>query len=158
VTDANGCLGCDIAAGRRLPPGGILAATPAWMVNHAVGSLNVGTLVVAPRQHITAVADLDPNAAAELGLILRAAALSLEKLCAPQQVYVCLWSHSASARKHLHFVVQPVTEELTRSFGGLRNEQLQAEMMRSSPAPPADEVAALCAMVKPVLMSFQPWT
>src|ERR1700733_15907439 len=57
--DVAGCLGCDLAAGRQHSPGGILYETPSWLVNHVVGAMNLGTLIVAPREHIVAVADLD---------------------------------------------------------------------------------------------------
>ena len=65
--DVAGCLGCDLAAGRRHSPGGILYETRSWLINHVVGAMNLGTLIVAPREHIVAVADLDGAAAAELG-------------------------------------------------------------------------------------------
>jgi len=45
------CLGCEIVAGRRAVAGGILHETTRWIVNHTVGRLNLGTLIVAPRDH-----------------------------------------------------------------------------------------------------------
>ncbi|MEU4765598.1 hypothetical protein AB0H12_20305 [Actinosynnema sp. NPDC023794] len=44
--DVVGCLGCDLMAGRRALPGGVLHETPSWVVNHVVGPMNLGTLVV----------------------------------------------------------------------------------------------------------------
>jgi ATP adenylyltransferase len=147
-TDPQGCLGCDLLAGRRPLPGGVVHQTPNWVVNHAVGPLNVGTLVVAPREHVVAVSELDERAADELGPVLRTTAKVVDELCRPEQVYVCLWSHGESERKHLHFVVQPVTSDLVRSYGGLRSEQLQAMMFRTGTEPPAEQVAAFCAEVR----------
>jgi ATP adenylyltransferase len=132
-------------AGRRDLPGGIIHQTPSWVVNHAVGPLNLGTLVAAPRQHIVSVADLDDVAAGELGPLLRQAASVVEHLCQPEQVYVCLWSHGPTERKHLHFVIQPVTSELRIAYGGLRSEQLQAAMMKSGHESPAAEVEVFCS-------------
>jgi ATP adenylyltransferase len=54
---------------------------------HDGSARHLGTLIVAPREHIVAVTDLDDAAALDLGL----------------------WSHGVDARKHLHFAVQPVT-------------------------------------------------
>jgi hypothetical protein len=51
-----GCLGCDPLAARRELPGGIVHQTSWWAVGHVVGSMNLGTLIVAPREHIVAVA------------------------------------------------------------------------------------------------------
>jgi hypothetical protein len=35
--DVGGCLGCDLLAGRRDLPGGVVHETPSWVVNHVVG-------------------------------------------------------------------------------------------------------------------------
>lgn len=65
--DVAGCLGCDLLAGRAPLPGGVIVETTNWVVNHCVGPLNVGTLIVAPRRHVTAVAELSDLEVAELG-------------------------------------------------------------------------------------------
>jgi ATP adenylyltransferase len=139
-----GCPGCDLLAGRQVLPGGIVHQTASWVVNHVIGPLNLGTLVVGPREHVVSVADLDYAAAAELGPLLRLTARVIDQLCQPEQVYVCLWSHGATERKHLHFVAQPVTSALRLEYGGLRSEQLQAAMMKSGNAQPAAEVERIC--------------
>jgi len=81
--DVTGCLGCDLLAGRRDLPGGIVHQTTAWVVNHVLGPMNLGTLVVGPREHIVAVADLGDTAVAELGPVLRDTARVVESLCQP---------------------------------------------------------------------------
>jgi ATP adenylyltransferase len=70
--------------------------------------------------------DLDDAAAAEFGPVLRDTARVVEELCRPEQTYVSSWSHGASARKHLHVAVKPVTAAVVASYGGVRSEQLQA--------------------------------
>ena len=57
--DVVGCLGCDFLAGRRDLPGGLVHQTPSWAVNHVVGPMNLGTLVVSPREHVVAIADIE---------------------------------------------------------------------------------------------------
>jgi ATP adenylyltransferase len=142
--DQHGCLGCDLLAGRQSLPGGIVHQTASWAVNHAIGPLNLGTLIVAPREHVVSVADLDDTAARELGPLLRLTTRVIELLCHPEQVYVCLWSHGPTERKHLHFVVQPVTKAVRLAYGGLRSEQLQATIMKAGQAPPAAQVEQFC--------------
>ena len=122
--DVAGCLGCDLAAGRRHSPGGILYETPSWLVNHVMGAMNLGTLIVAPREHVVAVADLDGVAAAELGPVLRTAAL--------------------------HFAVQPVTAAVVARYGGLRSEQLQARMLASGDRPDVADVERFCGRAREV--------
>lgn len=140
-----GCLGCDIADGRHHVPGGIVHQTARWIVNHAVGRLNLGTLVVAPRDHVVAIADLDDTGAAELGPLLRDAARVVEAICRPDQTYVCVWSHGATERRHLHILVQPVTAALVAQYGGLRSEKLQVAVMTGGEPPDPADVERFCA-------------
>jgi diadenosine tetraphosphate (Ap4A) HIT family hydrolase len=141
----DGCLGCEIAAGRRDVPGGIVHETTRWIVNHAVGRLNLGTLIVAPRDHVVAMADLDDDAVAELGPLLRDAARIVDAISRPEQTYVCVWSHGPTERRHLHILVQPVTSALIAQYGGLRSERLQVKIMTTHEPPEPDEVERFCA-------------
>jgi diadenosine tetraphosphate (Ap4A) HIT family hydrolase len=86
--DVVGCLGCDLRAGRRALPGGTVHQTAGWVVNHVVGPMNLGTLIVAPKEHVVAVADLDDAAVAEFGPVPRDTARVVEALCRPEQTYV----------------------------------------------------------------------
>jgi ATP adenylyltransferase len=142
--DVVGCLGCDLLAGRRVLPGGIVHQTGGWVVNHVVGSMNLGTLIVGPKEHVVAVADLDDAAAAEFGPVLRDTARVVEALCRPEQTYLSLWSHGVSTRKHLHVAVQPVTAAVVARYGGLRSEQLQARMLASGDEPTVADVERFC--------------
>lgn len=152
--DVTECLGCDLLAGRRELPGGALHETAAWVVNHVVGPMNLGTLIVAPREHVVAIADLDATAAAELGPLLRHAARVVETLCRPEQTYVCTWSHGHDARKHLHIAVQPVTAEVRARYGGLRSEQLQARMMAEGDEPDVADVEQFCERAREVFRAL----
>ena len=143
-----GCPGCDLYSGRRPLPGGIVHQTASWVVNHVVGPMNLGTLVIGPKDHIVAVADLGDPAAAELGPLVRDTARVVETLCSPEQTYVSLWSHGAHARKHLHIVVQPVTAAVVARYGGARSEQLQALMLASGDTPDIADIEAFCARAR----------
>lgn len=132
--DVVGCLECDLMAGRRHLPGGPLYETSSWTVNHDVGSMNLGTLVVSPREHVVALADVDDLAARELGDVLRVTARVVQVMCEPEQVYVGMWSHGADGRRHLLFVVQPATSSVIAEYGGVRGEQLQARMLADGQA------------------------
>jgi diadenosine tetraphosphate (Ap4A) HIT family hydrolase len=110
--------------------------------------MNLGTLIVGPREHVTAVADLTGDAAAELGQVLRSTARVVEALCWPEQTYVCLWSHGASVRKHLHLMVQPVTAAVVARYGGLRGERLQARMLADGDEPCAADVERFCGQAR----------
>lgn len=81
------CLACDLAGGRRPLPGGLIHQTDHWRVEHCVGPLGLGTLVVKPRRHVTAVADLSPTEAHELGPLLQQASAVAGLLVDAEQVY-----------------------------------------------------------------------
>ncbi len=114
MDDVDGCLACDLARGRLPLPGGRIHRTEHWLVEHCVGPLGLGTLLVQPERHVVHVADLTDAEAAELGPLLRDAARVVTALRAPEQVYSCLWSHGPV---HIHYVVQPVDRALMDSLG-----------------------------------------
>jgi diadenosine tetraphosphate (Ap4A) HIT family hydrolase len=105
----DGCLACDLIEGRLPLPGGVIHESPDWFVEHCIGPLGVGTLLVKPRRHVTRVAELTPTEAAELGTLLQRASEVVDRLVAPEQVYTCQWSHAGRTPVHIHWVVQPAT-------------------------------------------------
>lgn len=140
-TDVVGCLGCDLTAGRRDLPGGRIASTEHWVVEPCVGPLSVGSLIVKPRRHCTRLCDLTAEEAGELGPLLRRAVRLVQALCAPDQTYVCLWSHAGWQPGHIHFVVQPVWNAM-RAEHPLQGPFLQAAMFEANVAPARAEVEA----------------
>jgi hypothetical protein len=48
----NDCLACDLTEGRVPLPGGLIHETSRWRVEHCVGPLGVGTLIVKPKRHV----------------------------------------------------------------------------------------------------------
>ena len=105
------CFACAATADPRLVPGGLIHETPEWWVDHCVGPLGVGTLIVRPKRHVTRVGELTDAEVAELGPLLRAAARVVDELVKPEQVYVWLFSHAGAVPVHIHYVVQPATRE-----------------------------------------------
>lgn len=111
------CIACELADGRRPLPGGRIFASDHWLVEHCVGPLGLGCLIVKPKRHVTSVADLEGYEAAELGPLLQRASMVARDLVGAQQIYNCLWSHAGGIPGHIHFVVQPITAEQVESFG-----------------------------------------
>lgn len=134
-----GCLACDIAAGRVEIPGGIIMRTEHFRVDHCIGPLGVGTLIVAPLRHVVRVSDLTEEEADELGSLLYRAACVVDELVEPEQVYTCLWSHAGGEPVHIHWVVQPVTRAQMDELGA-HGPRLQAAMFERGDPPPPDEV------------------
>jgi diadenosine tetraphosphate (Ap4A) HIT family hydrolase len=139
--NVDSCFACDLTSGAVPLPGGIIHRTSGWLVEHCVGPLGVGTLVVKPARHVTHVADLTGEEAAELGPLLRQATSIVTKLTEPDQVYVCLWSHADRQPGHIHFVVQPVDAALIQRYDA-HGPALQLAMFRANESPPPVEVEA----------------
>ncbi len=137
-----GCLACDLAAGRLPLPAGLIHRTDSWLVEHCVGPLGLGTLIVKPERHVTTVADLSPTEAAELGPLLRHASWVASQLMAAEQVYNCLWSHAGGVAGHIHYVVQPVTRQQMAEYD-CYGPPLQLAMFGESCTPDPRQVDAV---------------
>jgi diadenosine tetraphosphate (Ap4A) HIT family hydrolase len=142
-----GCLACDLAEGRKELPGGVIHDTDHWLVEHCVGPLGVGTLIVKPRRHVVHVWELTFEEARELGPLFQRISGVLAELVEPDQIYVDLWSHAGGAPVHIHWVVQPVTRALMDELG-VYGPELQMEMFRRGEDPPHDEVARFAAAAR----------
>jgi diadenosine tetraphosphate (Ap4A) HIT family hydrolase len=116
-----------------------------WLVEHCVGPLGVGTLVVKPRRHVTQVADLTDAEAVLLGPILLRTSQVVTLLTDPEQVYIALWSHAGGVPVHIHFVVQPITTELRTAHHGVYGLALQLAMFEAAIRPPEREVEVFAA-------------
>jgi diadenosine tetraphosphate (Ap4A) HIT family hydrolase len=141
------CMACDLADGTLPLPGGRLHETTHWLVEHCVGPLGLGTLIVKPRRHVTIVADLTRDEASELGPVLRTASLVAGELVQAEQVYNCLWSHAGGVPVHIHYVVQPVTKDLIERHAS-HGPALQVAMFAEGEVPDADRVEAIADLAR----------
>ncbi len=139
------CLACAPAAGTAPLPGGTLLRTAHWTVEHCVGPLGVGTLLVKPLRHVTGLHELTVEEAAETGPLLSRVAAAVRACAAEcEQVYVCLWSHAGRTPGHLHFVVQPARTSDIDRHGGAYGPALQAAMFRAGEQPDPEAVEEFC--------------
>jgi diadenosine tetraphosphate (Ap4A) HIT family hydrolase len=136
-----GCLACDLAEGRVPLPGGVIHETFHWFVEHTVGPLGVGTLILKPKRHVKRVSELSDDEAAELGPLLLRSAAVVDELLNPEQVYTCLWSHAGGTPVHIHYLIFPATRELMDEHGDY-GPHLQVAMFDAGITPPEAEVEA----------------
>jgi len=130
-------MACRLTTGELEVPGGCIHQTDHWRVEHCIGPLGVGTLIVKPRRHVLYVADLTDEEAEELGPLLRQTAKVVEHLTEAEQVYVTLWSHGPV---HIHWVVQPVTATQVEE-AELHGPRLQVLMFDLGESPDPVEAA-----------------
>ena len=141
------CIACELADGRRPLPGGLIHRTRHWLVEHCVGSLSLGTLIVKPERHVTAVDALNPDEALELGPLLRLTSAVARDLVNADQVYNCLWSHAGGVPVHIHYVVQPVTKDHMADFGDC-GPRLQVAMFANRRPPNAADIARIAEVAR----------
>jgi diadenosine tetraphosphate (Ap4A) HIT family hydrolase len=144
------CLACDLIERPGGVAGGRIATLGNWVVEHCIGPLGVGTVVVKPIRHVVHLAELSSEEAAELGPVLARVAQAVTLASSevgnpPGQVYACLWSHAERMPGHIHFVVQPVGEALMarhRAYG----PALQVRMFEAGE--PMDESSMAAAATR----------
>ena len=141
------CMACRLVAGTDPLPGGTIHRTGQWVVEHCVGPLGLGTLVVKPLRHVLHVADLTPDESAGLGPLLRRVSAAVTAVMRPQQVYVCLWSHAGAVPGHIHFVVQPALKDDIERYG-VHGPALQTAMFDAGFVPDVEAVAEVCERMR----------
>jgi diadenosine tetraphosphate (Ap4A) HIT family hydrolase len=101
----SGCLSCDIVAGKRIEPGGVIYEDACWHVGSAVEPVVWrGFLIVKLKRHCEHLAELAPEEAAALGPVVRATCRALSDVLHPAKVYVCSFGDGI---RHIHFWVLP---------------------------------------------------
>jgi diadenosine tetraphosphate (Ap4A) HIT family hydrolase len=141
------CLACQLSNGERDLPGGVIHQSKFWRVEHCVGPLGLGTLIVKPIRHVTSVAALHDAEVIELGPLLWRTSVIAGQLVDAEQVYNCLWSHAGGEPVHIHYVVQPVTRQQMSAFGA-HGPKLQAAMFAAGLPPCREDVDRLAAAAR----------
>ncbi|MEU4494790.1 hypothetical protein OG729_24670 [Streptomyces sp. NBC_00210] len=144
------CMACGLIAGTEFLPGGTILRTGTWVVEHCVGPLGLGTLVVKPIRHVIHVADLTADESSELGPLLQRVSSAVTATMEPEQVYVCLWSHAGAVPGHIHFVVQPALKDDLARYDAY-GPALQMAMFDAGHLPDEAAVAEVCARLRTVL-------
>lgn len=101
-----GCYSCDQQRDPSPPPGEDVVHTEHWRVAHAFNSSLAGWLVIVPTRHVLAFTDLSPEAADELGGVVRRMSLALEQVTGCSKTYLMQFSE-AEGYSHLHLHLVP---------------------------------------------------
>lgn len=101
-----GCYSCDQQAADVRPAREEIVLTDHWRVAHAFNSALRGWLVVLPIRHVTSFTELSPQAADELGGLVRRCSLALESVTGCAKTYLMQFSE-AEGFHHLHLHLVP---------------------------------------------------
>lgn len=91
--------------------------TPNWRVVHAFNSALEGWLVVVPRRHVLALADLTEEEAAEIGPLLHRLSQALGDELGCEKTYVMQFAE-ADGFSHLHFHLVPRQADMPADHRG----------------------------------------
>ncbi len=144
------CIACSLTNGTADLPGGRIYATNHWVVEHTIGPLGVGTLIVKPFRHCLHVWELTDEETQELGPLLRLVSETIQAILKPDQIYVCLWSHAGWEAGHIHFVLQPSWNYFRRKYE-LPGPSLQVDMFKAGQEPLRQEVEAFATKAREVI-------
>ena len=148
-----GCIACDLISGAADLPGGRIHETSHWVIEHCVGPLGVGSLIVKPFRHVEHVWDLTDRETQELGPLLKLATETIRRVVNPDQVYVCLWSHSGWNPVHIHFVLQPAWNSWKYQYAH-PGTTVQEAMFEANDAPQRHEVEAFANSARTIMRGF----
>jgi diadenosine tetraphosphate (Ap4A) HIT family hydrolase len=117
-----GCTTCELVARRDAggaPPWDSILRTESWDVVHAFGTALEGWIVLVTRPHRTAVADLTPEEAAELGPLVHRVSAALHDVVGCEKTYVAQFAEHPQHR-HVHVHVIPRAADLPHEHQGPR--------------------------------------
>lgn len=147
------CYACNLANGKENLIGGLIAETKFWRVEHCMGSLGVGTLIVKPKRHLLHVWKLSESEAQEMGFILQETSRVVREITHCDQTYICLWSHAKWTPVHIHYVVQPTYNWQKEQFSR-PGPTLQSEMFAFNKPLVASEVENFCDRAKKIFLKY----
>jgi diadenosine tetraphosphate (Ap4A) HIT family hydrolase len=135
-----GCLACDVLAGRVDVPGGTIDETEHWHADHCLGPFGAGAVVVKTKEHVEDLWRLPDAAAQELGGLLRRISGAIVDGLGAERAYLTMWVDKPPL--HVHIVVYPRWPSDTK-----RGWDLDVERWAEGP-PPADEAAAAATRLR----------
>jgi diadenosine tetraphosphate (Ap4A) HIT family hydrolase len=138
--NVEGCLACDVLAGRIDVPGGTIDETEHWHADHCLGPFGVGSVVVKTKEHVEDLWRLPDGAAAELGPFLRRISGAIVDGLGAERAYLAMWVDKPPL--HVHMVLYPrwATEEK-------RGWDLD-QARRSEGLPPQEEATAAAGRLR----------
>jgi len=101
-----GCYPCDRQASPSRAPRDDVVSTDHWRAAHAFNSTLPGWLVLLPTRHLTSFAELSPEAADELGGLVRRLSIALQEVTGCVKTYQMQFSE-AEGFSHLHLHLVP---------------------------------------------------
>ena len=140
----DGCLACDVLAGKVTPPGGVIYDDQYWRVDHSTSPVMLpGFLILKPRRHVEHIALLTAEEMAAFGPLLRNTCRALAHVLHPAKVYATSFGEAVS---HVHFYILPRMPDMPAS-----GVQVLGQLFKKTWAASDEEAAAIADQVRPLL-------
>ena len=125
-----GCYSCELQVKEAGAPRADITHTEHWRVVHSFNSTLPGWLVLLPRRHVASFTELEPEAADELGGLVRRLSLALEVVTGCVKTYLMQFSEAEGfSHLHLHLVPRaadhPAEAKGPRVFAYLSDDETQ---------------------------------
>ena len=88
----------------EIAPGFIVHETEHWIINHHLASALPGYLMLGTKVATTSLADLSPDALAEMGGLLAKTQQVMEQRLKPKHLYIGRFGHQPGLPIHFHFI------------------------------------------------------
>lgn len=148
------CIGCDLISGAIELPGGRIYATNHWVVEHCIGPYGIGSLIVKPIRHCVHFADLFEEEVVEVGPLLKLVSAAITSVLKADQVYICLWSHMNWKPVHIHFLLQPMWNEMKNEYAN-SGAYIQTAMAEKQVFPEKEKIEEFVCKVKQAIAKIQ---
>ena len=110
------CLSCEVIAGLRETPGGVIFENAHWHLSHQVSPVQLaGFLILQPKRHVEQIGDLTTEESTTMGPLMSAACLALNHILDTRKVYACSFG---SMLMHIHFYLVPLTANIPEELNG----------------------------------------
>lgn len=138
------CLACRLNKNPNLIPGGRIAETENWIVEHCIGSYGIGTLVIKTKQHKEQFSQCSKAELEEFAILLLKTHQAIEAICKPERIYLAKWGEET---KHLHILIQPIHQETKKQFKA-KGPILQSKMMEKGEKPNWEDAEKIAIALK----------
>ena len=141
----DGCLACDVLAGKVTPPGGVIYDDQYWRVDHSTSPVVLpGFLIIKPRRHVEHIALLTAEEMAAFGPLLRNTSRALAHVLHPAKIYATSFGESVA---HVHWYMLPRMPDMPPN--GI---EVLSRLFSEMPWVGSDEdAAAIAGQVRPIL-------
>jgi diadenosine tetraphosphate (Ap4A) HIT family hydrolase len=147
------CGTCRANHGELPAPGGVIHEDAFWRLEHILAPIPMaGWLVLKPRRHVEALADLSGDEAAQFGPLVRRITRAMDAVMRPAKVYLCQFSE-AEHFAHIHFHLIPRREDTPPEQRGPAVFALLSAARAGNDLAPVVEAERLAAAVRSRLLS-----